>query len=554
VVSWAGGVAFTAVPLAFLFGLLRQRLGQSAVGELVVELGATPAGPELQGALRRALRDPSLEVAYWLPDSGSYVDATGRPFVLPPEGARVATTTVEHGGQRVAALVHDPSLRDDPDLVRAVGAAAGLALSNARLQAELRARLEELRESRSRIVAAGDAERRRLERNLHDGAQQRLLSVALGLRLAQARLAAHPEEAALLARSRQELEQSLQELRELAHGLHPAVLSDHGLAVALEAVAARSPVPVKLFVDLDGRLPDRVEAAAYFLVAEALANVAKHARASKATVQVACQAGWVLVEVRDDGVGNADPSGQGGAARAGRPHRRLGRPPGGPQPPRCWYHGPGRDPMRLVVADDSLLLREGISRLLAEAGFAVVGLAATAEQALERVAEHRPDVAIVDIRMPPTHTDEGLQAARAIRARYPEVGVLVLSQYVELGLAAENAAGLGYLLKDRVTDLEEFAAAIRRVGGGGSALDPAIVSQLLGRRREDDRLQRLTAREHQVLALMAEGYSNQAIADWLVITVRAVEKHVTSILDKLGIPATGATHRRVLAVLAFLRS
>ena len=274
VVSWAGGVAFTAVPLAFLFGLLRQRLGQSAVGELVVELGATPAGPELQGALRRALRDPSLEVAYWLPDSGSYVDATGRPFVLPPEGARVATTTVEHGGQPVAALVHDPSLRDDPDLVRAVGAAAGLALSNARLQAELRARLEELRESRSRIVAAGDAERRRLERNLHDGAQQRLLSVALGLRLAQARLAAHPEEAELLARSRQELEQSLQELRELAHGLHPAVLSDHGLAVALEAVAARSPVPVKLFVDLDGRLPDTVEAAAYYLVAEALANVA----------------------------------------------------------------------------------------------------------------------------------------------------------------------------------------------------------------------------------------------------------------------------------------
>ena len=214
--------------------------------------------------------------------------------------------------------------------------------------------------------------------------------------------------------------------------------------------------------------------------------------------------------------------------------------------------------MRLVVADDSLLLREGISRLLAEAGFAVVGLAATAEQALERVAEHRPDVAIVDIRMPPTHTDEGLQAAREIRARYPEVGVLVLSQYVELGLAAkllaENAAGLGYLLKDRVTDLEEFAAAIRRVGGGGSALDPAIVSQLLGRRREDDRLQRLTAREHQVLALMAEGYSNQAIAERLVITVRAVEKHVTSILDKLGIPATGETHRRVLAVLAFLRA
>ncbi|HET6533616.1 MAG TPA: response regulator transcription factor [Actinoplanes sp.] len=214
--------------------------------------------------------------------------------------------------------------------------------------------------------------------------------------------------------------------------------------------------------------------------------------------------------------------------------------------------------MRLIVADDSLLLREGISRLLVEAGFQVVGLAATAEEALRQVAQQEPDVAIVDIKMPPTHTDEGLRAAREIRTRHPGVGVLVLSQYVELGLAArllaENAAGLGYLLKDRITDLGEFAAAVRRVGAGGSALDPAIVSQLLARRREDSALDRITAREREVLALMAEGYSNQAIADRLVITVRAVEKHVTSIFDRLGVPATTDSHRRVLAVLAFLRS
>jgi DNA-binding NarL/FixJ family response regulator len=214
--------------------------------------------------------------------------------------------------------------------------------------------------------------------------------------------------------------------------------------------------------------------------------------------------------------------------------------------------------MRLIVADDSLLLREGISRLLAEAGFEVVGLAATAEEALEQVDRHQPDVAIVDIKMPPTHTDEGLRAAREIRARHPGVGVLVLSQYIELGLAArllaENAAGLGYLLKDRITDLGEFAAAVRRIGAGGSALDPAIVSQLLARRRDDSVLDRITAREQEVLALMAQGYSNQAIADRLVITVRAVEKHVTSIFDKLGLPATNDSHRRVLAVLAFLRS
>ena len=214
--------------------------------------------------------------------------------------------------------------------------------------------------------------------------------------------------------------------------------------------------------------------------------------------------------------------------------------------------------MRLIVADDSLLLREGISRLLVEAGFEVVGRASTGEEALAQVEQHKPDVAIVDIRMPPTHSDEGLKAAQEIRARHPDVGVLVLSQYVELGLAArllaDNAAGLGYLLKDRITDLDEFAAAIRRVGAGGSALDPAIVSQLLARRRDDDLLQHITPREREVLALMAQGYSNQAIADRLVVTVRAVEKHVTSIFDKLGLPDTSDSHRRVLAVLAFLRS
>jgi len=212
----------------------------------------------------------------------------------------------------------------------------------------------------------------------------------------------------------------------------------------------------------------------------------------------------------------------------------------------------------LIIADDSLLLREGISRLLVEAGFKVVGLASTADEALAQVEQHKPDVAIVDIRMPPTYSDEGLKAAQKIRAHHPDVGVLVLSQHVELGsagrLLAENAAGMGYLLKDRITDLDEFAAAIRRVGAGGSALDPGIVSELLGKSRNDAALEHITVREREVLALMAEGYSNQAIADRLVITVRAVEKHVTSIFDKLGLPVTTDSHRRVLAVLAFLRS
>ncbi len=214
--------------------------------------------------------------------------------------------------------------------------------------------------------------------------------------------------------------------------------------------------------------------------------------------------------------------------------------------------------MRIVIADDSVLLREGVRRLLAEAGFEVVGQAGDAEELLREVADKAPDVAIVDIRMPPTHTDEGLRAARELRRRHPSLGILVLSQYVRpsyaFELLADDARGIGYLLKDRISDLGEFAAAVRRIGAGGSALDPAIVSQLLARRRDDTLLDRITAREREVLALMAQGYSNQAIADRLVITVRAVEKHVTSIFDKLGVPATTDSHRRVLAVLTYLRA
>jgi DNA-binding NarL/FixJ family response regulator/class 3 adenylate cyclase len=214
--------------------------------------------------------------------------------------------------------------------------------------------------------------------------------------------------------------------------------------------------------------------------------------------------------------------------------------------------------MRVVLADDSVLLREGIARLLEDAGFEVVAQGGTAEDLLRHVGLHKPDIALVDIRMPPTQTDEGLRAAKQIRERWPDCGVLVLSQYVEpayaMELLGENAEGVGYLLKDRVSDVEEFAAAVRRVGEGGSALDPAVVSQLVGRRRTDDPLEDLTPREREVLELMAEGRSNQAIAERMVITLRAVEKHVTSIFGKLRLPASAEDHRRVLAVLTYLRS
>ena len=214
--------------------------------------------------------------------------------------------------------------------------------------------------------------------------------------------------------------------------------------------------------------------------------------------------------------------------------------------------------MRIAIAEDGVLLREGLTRLLGEAGFEVVAQCGDADELLLRVRGNSLDAVIVDIRLPPTHSDEGLRAAIEIRERHPSVGVLVLSQYVELGLAmkllADSAEGVGYLLKDRISDVDDFVSAVRRVAGGGSAIDPIIVSTLLSRQRSDDPLERLTPRERDVLVLMAEGSSNQGIADKLVITTRAVEKYVSSIFGKLGLPSTGSESRRVLAVLAFLRA
>lgn len=213
--------------------------------------------------------------------------------------------------------------------------------------------------------------------------------------------------------------------------------------------------------------------------------------------------------------------------------------------------------MRVVVADDSVLLREGVVRLLEESGFEVVAQAGDADDLRRKVYAHKPDVAVVDIRMPPDNTDDGLRAALEIRARQPETAVLVLSQYVEEGyaldLVGEGSGGVGYLLKDRVADVERFAESVRQVAGGGSALDPEVVAGLLGRRRRDDPLEEITPREREVLALMAEGRSNSAIAGQMVITERAVEKHVTSIFGKLGLSPASEDHRRVLAVLTYIR-
>jgi signal transduction histidine kinase len=293
-------------PVAFLIGLLNARLARSGVAELLVQLHADPPPAELPGLFGRALRDPSLELAYWLPEFTAWADLGGHPVELPAEGAGRAVTPIERDGVRLAALVHDPSLNEERELLDAVSAAAGIALENGRLQAELRAGLEELRGSRQRVLEAGQEERKRLERNLHDGAQQRLVALSLDLRMLESRLGDDPDSRAQVDRMRQEIAASLDELRDIAHGLHPAVVTGHGLQIALESLVARAPLPVQLNVDLEQRVDEPVEVAAYYVVSESLANIGKHAQASMATVAVARGDGELVVEVVDDGVGGAD--------------------------------------------------------------------------------------------------------------------------------------------------------------------------------------------------------------------------------------------------------
>jgi signal transduction histidine kinase len=305
-IRWVTFITVGLAPLAFVLGLLRARLGQSAVGGLLVDLRAEPAPADLRDALARALRDPSLTLAYWLPEFGSYADLDGRAVQLPEAEAGRTVTLIERDGANVAALVHDPMLTDEPELLDGVTAAAALAIENARLHAELRARLEELRGSRARIIEASRKERQRLERNLHDGAQQRLIALSLELSLLEEQLGADPDATARLGSARQEIAASLEELREVAHGLHPAVVSGHGLEVALEQLTAHAAVPVRLTVNVGPRLPEALEVAAYYLVSESLANVGKYAAASSASVEVTRRNHDVLVEIVDDGVGGAD--------------------------------------------------------------------------------------------------------------------------------------------------------------------------------------------------------------------------------------------------------
>jgi signal transduction histidine kinase len=294
------------VPIVFLWGLLSTRLARSAVGDLVVELEGPLAADDLRAALSRALGDPTLQVAYAMEEETQWVDASGQPVTLPTLSADggQTVTIVRRDAEPIAALIHDTAL--DQALVRAVAAAAGMAIANERLRAEVRAQLAEVRASRQRIVEAGDRERRRVERNLHDGAQQRLVALSLSLAMLRRDGTRDPETDRALADASAQLRSALKELRELARGIHPAILTQEGLEAAVESLAERSNSQVRVTTSLDGSLPAPVEATAYFVVCEALANVAKYADAHAASVDLRRCNGSLRVEVADDGRGGAD--------------------------------------------------------------------------------------------------------------------------------------------------------------------------------------------------------------------------------------------------------
>jgi signal transduction histidine kinase len=311
IMDWLG-YAVVLVPLAFLVGVFRMRLKRSAVGDLVVQLGRPHSPADLRDMLANALGDPSVELAFWLPDAAHYVDSDGRTVPAPERSGTRGVSLVEHDGVPLAALSYDASLLEDPTLVDHVTAVARLALENSRLQAEVGARLLEVRESRARIVAATDAERRRIERNLHDGAQQTLLGLRLALRLARDHSGA--DRASLEAQLDEidaELQSAVLELRTFARGVHPPILTEEGLEPALTGLARRAAIPTSVSCDFQARLPQPVETAVYYVAAEALANTIKHAQASRVQINVSHHDGQAVIEIQDDGHGGADPLGTG---------------------------------------------------------------------------------------------------------------------------------------------------------------------------------------------------------------------------------------------------
>ena len=436
------------------------------------------------------------------------------------------------------------------------------------------ARVRSLEQARTQTVDASAATLRRIERDLHDGTQAQLVALAMRLGMAKEKLEDGGDVdldrvRELVDEAHRGAKEAIAELRDIARGIHPPAL-DIGLEGALATLAARSAVPTEVSVDLRTRPTPAIEAIAYFCVAELLANVAQHA-AGVAGIGLLCPAGHLAAARRARRRARWRPGLRRGllVERPGRAHRpgaRRGRA-SQPRQPAGWPHRGHRRPaalamtaeaLRVAIAEDSAILRDGLVQLLVDRGFAITGAVGDPTALRSSVAQNPPDVAVIDIRMPPTFTDEGLRLALDLRARYEGLGILLFSQYIETryaaDLLADDAAGIGYLLKDRVADVSDFVEALERVAIGGTALDPEVVTQLLGATRRTDSLSVLTAREREVLSLMAEGRSNAAIAGALVISEGAVEKHVANIFAKLDLPVSENDHRRVLAVLRFLES
>jgi PAS domain S-box-containing protein len=434
-----------------------------------------------------------------------------------------------------------------------------------------RIRLGEVEESRGRIARAAYAARRTIQRDLHDGAQQQFVSVALQLENVRALIEERsPQASRLVAAAQADLQEAIEELRRLAQGIHPAELSERGLEAALRTLAKRSAASVNVTVERFGRLAPEIESAAYFITAEATANAVKHGSANRIEVEVTRRRDELRVTVSDDGAGGAS-FGEGSGLQGLRDRAEaiggdltVVSPIGGPTvltadlPLLRSRHRLDRaaGKLRVVIADDAAMIRQALVELLESSGIEVVAQVGDASALLQEVERHSPDIAIVDIHMPPTQTQEGVHAAIEIRRRFPGVGILLLSSYVEskevIELFAAATGGVGYLLKDSVANVDQLLDALERISDGGIVLDPNLVVDLVGRTLRPDPLGVLTAREREVVELMAEGRSNAAIADRLWVTEGAVEKHIRHIFSKLRIPDAPDTHRRVLAVLTFL--